>query len=68
LKNIENQLAWFLAELCKTKKSVQKDKANEPRTELVRGCLAPPLAHGIDLLKQNEYSQNKGNSRVAIFS
>jgi hypothetical protein len=46
---------------------VQKDKANQRQTELVRGCLAPHLAHGIDLLKQNEYSQNKGNSRVAIF-
>jgi hypothetical protein len=50
------------------KKSVQKDKANQRRTELVRGCLAPRLAHGIDLLKQNEYSHNEGNSRVAIFS
>jgi hypothetical protein len=28
LKNIENRVAWFLAELCKAKKSVQKDKAN----------------------------------------
>jgi len=36
--------------------------------ELVRGSLAPLRAHGIDLLKKNEYSQNKGNSRVAIFS
>jgi hypothetical protein len=68
LKNIENRVAWFLAELCKAKKSVQKDRANQHRTELVRGCLAPCLAYGIDLLKQNEYLQNKGNSRVAIFS
>jgi hypothetical protein len=68
LKNIENRVAWFLGELCKAKNSVQKDKANQHLTELVRGCLAPRLAHGIDLLKQNEYSQNKRNSRVAIFS
>ncbi len=68
LKNIEKQVAWFLAELCKAKKSVQKDKANQRGTELVRGCLAPHLAYGIDLLKQNKYSQNKGNSRVTIFS
>jgi hypothetical protein len=66
LKNIENRVAWFLAELCKTKKSVQKDKANQRQTELVRGCLAPRLGHGIDLLSKNEYWQNKGNSRVAI--
>jgi hypothetical protein len=26
LKNIENQGAWFLAELCKAEKGVQKDK------------------------------------------
>jgi hypothetical protein len=26
LKNIENRDAWFLAELCKAKKGVQKDK------------------------------------------
>jgi hypothetical protein len=50
------------------KKSVQKDKANQRWTELVRGCLVPRLAHGIGLLEQNEYSQNKGNSKVAIFS
>ncbi len=68
LKNVENRVAWLLAELCKAEKSVQKDKANQRLTELVWGCLAPCLAHGIDLLKQNEYSQNKGNSRVAIFS
>jgi type III secretory pathway lipoprotein EscJ len=68
LKNIENRVAWFLAELCKAKKTVQKDKANQRRTKLVRGCLAPRLAHGIDLLKQNEYPQEKGNSIVATFS
>jgi hypothetical protein len=37
LKNIENRVAWFLAELCKAEKGVQKDKRN--RTEVVRGCL-----------------------------
>jgi len=26
LKNIENRVAWFLAELCKAKKGVQKGK------------------------------------------
>jgi len=26
MENIENQVAWFLAELCKAKKGVQKDK------------------------------------------
>jgi len=26
LKNIENRVAWFAAELCKAKKGVQKDK------------------------------------------
>jgi len=26
LKNIENRVAWFLAELCKAEKGVQKDK------------------------------------------
>jgi hypothetical protein len=41
LKNIENRVAWFLAELCKAGKGVQKDKRNQLRTELVRGCLAP---------------------------
>ncbi len=28
LKNIENWVAWFLAELCKAEKGVQKDKQN----------------------------------------
>jgi hypothetical protein len=28
LKNIENRVAWFLAELCKAEKGVQKDKQN----------------------------------------
>jgi len=37
--NIENQAAWFLAELCKAEKGVQKDKENQRRTELFRGCL-----------------------------
>ncbi len=41
LKNIENRVAWFLAELCKAEKGVQKDKRNQRRTELVRGRLAP---------------------------
>jgi hypothetical protein len=36
LKNIENRVAWFLAELCKAKKGVQKDKRKQRRTELVR--------------------------------
>jgi hypothetical protein len=26
LKNMENQVAWFLAKLCKAEKGVQKDK------------------------------------------
>jgi len=42
-KNIENQVAWFLAELCKFEKGVQKDKRNEFRTELVRGWSPPRL-------------------------
>jgi hypothetical protein len=37
LKNIENRVAWFLAELCKAEKGVQKDKRNQRQTELVRG-------------------------------
>jgi hypothetical protein len=37
LKNIENRVAWFLAELCKAEKGVQKDKRNQRRTEVVRG-------------------------------
>jgi hypothetical protein len=41
LKNIENRVAWFLAELCKADKGVQKYKRNQRRTDLVRGCLAP---------------------------
>jgi hypothetical protein len=41
LKNIENWVAWFLAELCKAKKGVQKDKLNQHWTELVRGCSVP---------------------------
>jgi hypothetical protein len=36
MKNIENQVAWFPAELCKAKKDVQKDERNQLRTELVR--------------------------------
>jgi hypothetical protein len=35
LKNVENRVAWFLAELCKAEKGVQKDKRNQRRTELV---------------------------------
>ncbi len=43
-KNIENQVAWFLAELCKAgKRCGKKDKRNQCRTELLRGCSAPPL-------------------------
>jgi hypothetical protein len=42
-KNIENQVAWFLAELCKFEKGVQKDKRNQCRTEIGRGCSAPRL-------------------------
>jgi hypothetical protein len=26
LKNFENRVAWFIAELCKAEKGVQKDK------------------------------------------
>jgi hypothetical protein len=37
LKNIENRDAWFLAELCKVKKGVEKDKLDQQRTELGRG-------------------------------
>jgi hypothetical protein len=33
LKNIENRVTWFLAELCKAENGVQKDKQNQPRTE-----------------------------------
>jgi hypothetical protein len=52
-KNIENRVAWFLAELCKAEKGVQKEKRNQRRAELARGCLAPrtvnqhPPAHTI---------------------
>jgi hypothetical protein len=45
LKNIENRVAWFLAELCKAQKGVQKDKRNQRRTEVVRGCLAPRVKY-----------------------
>jgi len=38
-KNIENRVALFLAELCKAEKGVQKDKRNQRRTELVKGCV-----------------------------
>jgi hypothetical protein len=31
LKNIENRVAWFLAELCKAEKGVQKDKRYQRR-------------------------------------
>jgi hypothetical protein len=37
LKNIENRVAWFLAELCKAEKGMRKEKRNQRRTELVRG-------------------------------
>jgi hypothetical protein len=40
LKNIENQVAWFLAELCKAEKNIQNDKRNQHQAELVRPCLA----------------------------
>jgi hypothetical protein len=33
LKNIENWVAWFLAELCKGEKGVQKEKWNQRRNE-----------------------------------
>jgi hypothetical protein len=39
MKNIENRVAWFLAELCKAEKGVQKHKRNQRQTELVRGYL-----------------------------
>jgi hypothetical protein len=45
LKNIENWAAWFLAELCKAEKGVQKVKQNWLRTELVWGYLASRLAY-----------------------
>jgi hypothetical protein len=41
LMNIENRVAWFLAELCKAEKGVQEEMRNQCLTELVRGCLAP---------------------------
>ncbi len=45
-KNIENWVAWFLAELCKAAKDVQEDKRNQQRpTELARACLAPRLLY-----------------------
>jgi hypothetical protein len=44
LKNMENWVAWFLAELCKAETGVQKDKRNQHWTELVRACLAPHIA------------------------
>jgi hypothetical protein len=47
LKNMENRLAWFLAELCKAKEGVQNQR-NQLRTELVRGCLAPRQSHELD--------------------
>jgi len=47
LKNIETQVAWFLAELCKAEKRVQKDKGNQYRTELVRGCLGPASTYSL---------------------
>jgi hypothetical protein len=34
-RNIENWVAWFLAELCKAAKDVQEDKRNQRRTKLV---------------------------------
>jgi hypothetical protein len=40
LKNIENRVAWFLAELRKAEKGMQKDKRNQRRTELVRGVFS----------------------------
>jgi hypothetical protein len=42
LKNIENRVAWFLAELSNAKKCVQKDKRNQLRTELVRPVFSGP--------------------------
>jgi hypothetical protein len=42
LKNIENRVAWFLAEVCKAKNSVQKDKANQRQTELYGVISASP--------------------------
>jgi hypothetical protein len=35
LMNIENRVAWFLADLCKAEKGVQKDMRNQRLTELV---------------------------------
>jgi hypothetical protein len=37
LKNIENRVAWFLAELSKAEKGVKKYKQNQRRTELNKG-------------------------------
>jgi hypothetical protein len=51
LKNVETRVAWFLAELCKAEKGVQKDKRNQRRTELVRGCSVSRITHhGFELV------------------
>jgi hypothetical protein len=44
LKNIETRLHGFLQNCAKAEKGVQKDKGNQPWTELVRGCLGPRIA------------------------
>jgi len=46
LDNIENRVAWFLAELCKAENGVQKDKRNQRRTELVRGVFSASHCDG----------------------
>jgi hypothetical protein len=46
LKNIENRVAWFLAELCKAEKGVQNDKRNQCRTELVTGAFSASRCEG----------------------
>jgi hypothetical protein len=53
LMNIENRVAWFLAELCKAEKSVQTDKQNQRGTELVRGLFSTSRSTGKHLLSLN---------------
>jgi hypothetical protein len=47
--NIENRVAWFLAELCKAKKGVQKDKRNQPAGQSSLGGCSSPSPIGLDI-------------------
>jgi hypothetical protein len=53
LMNIENRVAWFLAELCKAEKGVQEDMRNQRLTELVRGVFSASRSTGKHLLSLN---------------